>query len=79
MRPACFSGFYELSDKSVVFLAVNPRLLQTEIKRIMQQTLIISADIQEYGQSARWIEPCASRVKRKFSDRNAHSAGAEVA
>ena len=65
-------------DKNVIGGTANATLLQTYVKGILQQILVVGADIDRYWKTNRRIDPCASRVQSKFSDRNTHSGRTKI-
>ncbi len=49
------------------------------IKRVIQQLLVVSANIQNHRQGVRRADAAARGIKRKLTNRNAHAADALIA
>ena len=72
-------GSNKFVDELVICGAAKPFLAQADIIRIVQQRLVIGADVQHHRQAKLRVDPGAGRIKGELADRNAHSVGAEVA
>ena len=62
-------------NEVVVFLARNPRVRVAEIKRVVEQLLVVRADVQGDGQGGAGMDTRAGGLKRKFAHGDAHPAG----
>jgi hypothetical protein len=69
----------EFVDKSQVLLAPHAVLPQAEIQRVLEQDLIVRADIENDGQTALRRHAGAGGIERELADRDTHAAGAEIA
>ena len=56
-----------------------PFLAQADVIGIVQQALIVGADVEHHRQAELGVNAGAGRVERKLADRNAHAVGAEIA
>ena len=54
-------------------------LAQAEVERVVEQSLVVRADIENDRQAVLRRHAGASRVERELADRDAHAAGAEIA
>ena len=72
-------GLHELVDEGRIFVAAHAVLPQAEIQRVLQQRLVVRADIERDGQAVLRWHAGAGGVEREFAKRNAHAADAEVA
>ncbi len=70
---------HELLDEGGIFFAADAVPAQAEIKRVIEELLIIRADVENDGQAVLRRHAGASRIERELADRYAHSPGTEVA
>ena len=76
----CFvCGRYKFFDQVIVLLAPNPPAFQAVVQWVIEQGLVVGANIQHDGHAMRWVYARAGGIKRELSDRNAHAIGAEIA
>src|SRR6266404_3186619 len=71
-------GLDELADEVEVLAAAYARLTKTEIERIVDQLMIVGADVEHYRQAVLRRNTGAGRVESEFPERDAHAAGAEI-
>src|SRR4030067_1511864 len=69
----------KLVHQFVVLLAAQTPLRQPYVERILEQGLVVRADIQRDRQTLRGTDGCAYGVQRELSHRDAHAVRAEVA
>ena len=74
-----FDGFDKFGHERLVGLASQPRFTHTNVERIVEQRLVVGADIEHHRQALMGMNPGTRDIKRQFTDRNAHAAGAEIA
>mmetsp|Transcript_85591 Transcript_85591/g.228203 ORF Transcript_85591/g.228203 Transcript_85591/m.228203 type:complete len:242 (-) Transcript_85591:105-830(-) len=63
----------------IILRASETRLTSSEIIGVLNEVLVIGADIQGHRQHTVWGNASASSVKCKFSDGNAHAIDAKIA
>ena len=76
--PTFTRGFNEFLDQSVIVVAVNALLLQTEVQRITQVAFVVGANVKRHGKNMLRIDAGAGSVKRELADRNTHAVDAQV-
>ena len=69
----------ELVDERVVFRAAHAVLAQAEIERVVEQSLVVGADVERDRQGQLRRHAGAGGVERQLAHRDAHAADAEVA
>ncbi len=69
---------HELLDEGRIFFAADAVLAQPEIERVIEELLIIRADVQNYRQAVLRRHAGAGRIERELAERYAHSPGAKV-
>ena len=72
-------GLNEIVDKLIVLVVGNARMTPAHVQRIVQQLLVVGADIQHHRQGVRWADAAAGGVEREFTDWDPHPANALVA
>src|SRR5271169_2529651 len=72
-------GIDEFIDEFVVGGAIQAPLAQADIIGIVQEILVVGADVQHHRKAMFRVDAGASRVKRELADRNAHAVGAKIA
>ena len=70
---------HELVDEGQIFVAAHAVLAQAEIERVVEQSLIVRADVENDRQAVLRRHAGAGGVERELADRDAHAAGAEIA
>src|SRR5207253_3238219 len=65
--------------KGRIFFAADAVLAQAEIERVIEELLIIRADVQYDGQAVLRRHAGAGRIECQLADRYTHSSGAEIA
>src|SRR6185369_5631846 len=78
-RKALAQRNHEGFNECVVLGAANALVAPADIQRIVQQLLVVGADIENDRQRRRRMNPRAHRVQRQLADRDAHAADAEIA
>ena len=71
-------GGDELIDEVFVSRAAEPLLWEADIIGIVEQRLIVGADVEHHRQAELGMNAGAGGIKRELADRNAHAVGAEV-
>ena len=71
-------GSNEFVDEFVVSRAGQPLAAQADIIGIVQEILVVGADIQHDRQAVLRMDTGAGRIERELADRNAHAVRAEV-
>src|SRR5262249_19264735 len=66
-------------DKGEILLAAHAVLAQALIERVIEQDLIIRADVENDRQTILRRHAGAGGIERELADRDAHPASAEVA
>jgi hypothetical protein len=72
-------GFDELLYERGVGLAAQPRLVPADVLLVVQQRLVVGADVEADGQRLRGMYPAAGAVERELADRDCHAARTLVA
>jgi hypothetical protein len=54
-------------------------LSQAEVERVVEQALIVGADVEDDGQAELRRHAGAGGIEREFAERDAHPSGAEIA
>ena len=70
---------HELFHQGVVLGAAQPRLLEADVERILQEGRIVGADVEHHRKSGRGMNSGAGRIERELAHRDAHAVGAQVA
>src|ERR1039458_4609577 len=79
VRPAHLHCLYERLNKVVVLLPTDTLVLPTYVDRIVEQSLVISAHIEQNGQAVFRRNAAQRGVERHLADGNSHAARALVA
>ncbi len=66
-------------DKAVIIGASDARVPPSKIFRIAKAFLVVCADVQNDGESARWMNSADEAIERKFANWNAEPADTLVA
>ena len=69
----------EFVDELVIGSTGQALLTHTDIVGVVQQGLVVGADIQHHRQAELRMDAGAGGIERQFADRDTHSIGAEVA
>ncbi len=69
----------EFVDELVIGRAAQAPLAHTDIIGIVEQCLVVGADIKHHRQAEFWMNAGAGGIERQLADRNTHAVGAEVA
>ncbi len=69
----------ELVDEAVALGDGDARAAQTQIERVVEQALVVGAEIEHHRQQALRRHGGARRVELQLADRDAHAVGAEIA
>ena len=72
-------GGDELLHQGVVDFARGAALVQAEVQRVVQQRLVVGADVDQHRQTLRGVEPRTRGVEGELSNGNAHAVGPEIA
>uniref|UniRef100_A0A182JE73 Uncharacterized protein n=1 Tax=Anopheles atroparvus TaxID=41427 RepID=A0A182JE73_ANOAO len=72
-------GLHELVDELVVLRALHARVPQADVQWILQQVLVVRADVDHDRQTLVRRNAGEGRVERELTDRNAHTAGTQIA
>ena len=75
----CARGGDEFVNELIICGAAQPFLAQADIIGIVQQRLIVSADVQHHRQAERRVDAGAGGIKRELADWNAHAVRSQVA
>ena len=70
---------HQLVDQREVLGSPDPPLAHPEVERVVQQVLVVGADVEVDGQAAGGMDAGASRVEGQLADRDPHAADAEIA
>ena len=79
VRPAALDGADEGLDEIVVLLAADALVLPADVDGIVEQRLVVGADVEQHGQAMLGGNAAERRVERHFADGNAHAARALIA
>ena len=66
-------------DERVISRPAQPLLAQPDIIGIVQQRLVVGADIKHHRQAELGMNTGTGCIEREFADRNSHAVGAEIA
>src|SRR6202035_3978834 len=69
----------EFINEFVISSTGQTSLAHADIIGIVQQLLVVGADVQHHRQAVLRMYAGAGGIKREFADRNAHAVGAKVA
>src|SRR5262249_36407905 len=69
----------ELADEGHVFFAAHAMVPQPLIKWVLEQDLVVRADVENHRQTVLRRHTGTRGVERELADRNAHAACAEIA
>ena len=72
-------GGDELVDEFVVGRAGEPLLADADVIGVVEQSLVVGADVEHHRQAELGMNAGAGGVERQLADRNAHAVGAEIA
>ena len=78
-REILFNGDHEFLNERVISFTANPFLPQTGVERIVQQRLVVGANVNGDGQTLCGMNAGTRSVERQLADRNAHAGSAEIA
>src|SRR5208282_4812827 len=70
MREHAGGGRDELVNEVIVNRAGHAVLMQAEVKRIVQQGLVVGTGVEHGGETLRGMNPGASGVKGELADRD---------
>ena len=79
VRPAFFDGGNERLDKVVVLLPAHALVLPADIDGVVEQGLVVGADVEQDGQAMLRRNAGERGVEGHFADGNAHAARALIA
>lgn len=71
-------GLHELVDEVIIRLARHSLVLQTDIERIVQELLVVGADVQDDGETLVGLDAGQGSVEGQLPDGDAHAVGAQV-
>jgi len=69
----------ELVDKLKVGVAAQPVLYQSNVVGVVEESLVVRANIQAHRQNTMWRDPACCTVQSQLPDGNAHAIRPEVA
>ncbi len=72
-------GLHELLDEGVELLGREARLAQAQVKRIVEQLVVVGPAVEEDGEQRGRRHRCARGIELQLADRDSHSIRAEVA
>ena len=72
-------GEHELLEQVVVHLAAQPRVAQTGVERVVEQTGVVRAQVQSHRQAEVRVDAGTGGVQGELAHRDAHAVGAQVA
>src|SRR5438876_7119930 len=78
-RVELLHSHHELVYKGEILFAAHAVLAQALIERVIEQNLIVRADVENDRQTVPRRHAGARGIERELADRDAHPAGAEVA
>src|SRR6185436_13843600 len=78
-REALAERDHEGLNERVVLGAADALMPPADVQRIVQQLLVVRADIENDRQRRRRMDAGAHRVQRQLADRDAHAADTEIA
>src|SRR5690349_8029939 len=78
-RESVPGGIDEFVNEFVVGGTGQPLPPQANIIWVVEELVIIGADIQHHGQAVLGVNASAGRIKRELADWNAHAVGAKIA
>jgi hypothetical protein len=70
---------YEFVDEGEILFAAHAVLAQALVKRIIEQDLVVGANVEDDGQTVLRRHAGAGGVERELADWDAHAAGSEIA
>jgi hypothetical protein len=70
---------HELVDETHVFVASDAILPEAEVERVVEQGLVVRADIENDRQAVLRRDACTSRAQSELPNRDAHAPGSEIA
>ncbi len=79
VRPATLHCLNEFVDEVIVLFAGDAWMTPAHIQRVIQQLLIVGADVQHDWQGIRRTDTATGGVQRELTNGNAHAADALVA
>src|SRR5262249_55726569 len=77
-RGELLHGGHELVDESKIFFSADGVLAQALIERVVEQALIVRADIENNGQTVLRGYASTGGIERELADRDTHPASAEI-
>src|SRR5262249_51125536 len=77
-RVELLHGGDELVDESEIFFPADAVLAQALIERVVEQALIVRADIENNGQTVLRRHAGTGGIERELADRDTHPASAEI-
>ena len=78
-RVELLHGRDEFLDERHVVFAAHALLAQAQVERVVEQSLIVGADVENDRQAILRRHAGAGRYRAKLPDRNAHAADAKIA
>ena len=72
-------GQHELLDQRIVIGFADPALRQADVERVVEQLLVLGADVERDGEARLRMHAGASGVERQLADGDAHAVRAEIA
>ena len=79
LREAAPDGVHELLDQLVVVGAAQPGMPPPEVELVVEQGLVVGADVEADRQRLAGVDAGGRGVERELADGDAHAAGALVA
>ena len=64
---------------SQVLVAFQPRVPPAEVERVLEQPLVVRADIERHREAARRVQAAGGDIERHLADRDAHAVRPEIA
>src|SRR6478672_13483142 len=68
-----------MSSEGEILFAAHAVLAQALVKRIIEQDLVVGANVEDDGQTVLRRHAGAGGVERELADGDAHAAGAKIA
>ena len=79
VRPATLHRGHEIGDEGVVLGLGHPRMAPAHVHRIVEQGLVVGADVESDRQRIGRADTATGGIQRQLADRNAHAADTLVA
>src|SRR5699024_8592121 len=78
VRPATMDCLHEQIHELGILTIADALVAPAHVHRIIEQVVVVGADIEHYGQRIRRADAAAGRIQRQLADRDPHTANTLV-